>query len=771
MQSREEKIAELRRRDKIAKLRARDAERAQKPAYETPEYLAAEGEATKLAEAKYEDDNSLMTQGKNALNAALTGASKANPVMPLLNRGINAGEQLGQTGGIDREKMKSYLKSQREQDEGVMQKSPLAARIGYGTMMGGQMLAGLAAPAVSIPLAVASSYAQGGTSTDEPWDGDKAREGGLWGLGFSAIPQAAQFAQKAAGAAGKGYARVMAGIKGSDIEDYRANAAAVNAIDTEPAGREYGGAIASMKDKAQKGQDELSSNLNEMRYDYGREIDQRKAALAKDQYQEGKAFQDRQNTDLTRAKDQERLGIEESRLQSQKSQQEGLAQAETLQRDLADAISTAYKGSGKKIGESNAEVLALLDQADPKAQISITAIKGAVTKALKKEKIGNTITDAPHLDALKEFQGYLEEIGQKSVPVREAKRLIQTFDSKLEKAYTTAGQGGYVGRGNAEAMSVRKSINRMLGNKVPGYKQKMKPLADQTRAKVGFEDEFGSSGDDIFSALKTLTGKGKENRMGTLETFERQFGGDSAPVLSEIDSLRGRDYGQIAEEGKKRVQGARRLVEEEAGADKRMFEDFKQGQTAEEGARFKGAEEDRSRLKEFFADQQDQINAQKKATAGMSEKTASGDLQRVGRFPEKNYALGDQMRELAKAEGKDPEYYVQMAKNLATKDKFRGEFIRGSRGPNTGAMGLMGMGKALGVSMEKLPILGSIGAFGGALTDIFGPKAVKFAIDAVDGENGQMILKGYKEAAARGSEALRIYHNELMRRKNQGGGD
>ncbi|MBF9666388.1 hypothetical protein IAI38_11680, partial [Streptococcus pseudopneumoniae] len=86
---------------------------------------------------------------------------------------------------------------------------------------------------------------------------------------------------------------------GSDIEDYRANAAAVNAIDTEPAGREYGGAIASMKDKAQKGQDELSSNLNEMRYDYGREIDQRKAALAKDQYQEGKAFQDRQNTDLT----------------------------------------------------------------------------------------------------------------------------------------------------------------------------------------------------------------------------------------------------------------------------------------------------------------------------------------------------------------------------------------------------------------------------------------------------------------------------------------
>lgn len=97
MQSREEKIAELRRRDKIAKLRARDAERAQKPAYETPEYLAAEGEATKLAEAKYEDDNSLMTQGKNALNAALTGASKANPVMPLLNRGINAGEQLGQT--------------------------------------------------------------------------------------------------------------------------------------------------------------------------------------------------------------------------------------------------------------------------------------------------------------------------------------------------------------------------------------------------------------------------------------------------------------------------------------------------------------------------------------------------------------------------------------------------------------------------------------------------------------------------------------------------
>lgn len=112
-----------------------------------------------------------------------------------------------------------------------------------------------------------------------------------------------------------------------------------------------------------------------------------------------------------------------------------------------------------------------------------------------------------------------------------------------------------------------------------------------------------------------------------------------------------------------------------------------------------------------------------------------------------------------------------MAKNLATKDKFRGEFIRGSRGPNTGAMGLMGMGKALGVSMEKLPILGSIGAFGGALTDIFGPKAVKFAIDAVDGENGQMILKGYKEAAARGSEALRIYHNELMRRKNQGGGD
>lgn len=161
MQSREEKIAELRRRDKIAKLRARDAERAQKPAYETPEYLAAEGEATKLAEAKYEDDNSLMTQGKNALNAALTGASKANPVMPLLNRGINAGEQLGQTGGIDREKMKSYLKSQREQDEGVMQKSPLAARIGYGTMMGGQMLAGLAAPAVSIPLAVASSYAKG----------------------------------------------------------------------------------------------------------------------------------------------------------------------------------------------------------------------------------------------------------------------------------------------------------------------------------------------------------------------------------------------------------------------------------------------------------------------------------------------------------------------------------------------------------------------------------------------------------------------------------
>jgi hypothetical protein len=395
------------------------------------------------------------------------------------------------------------------------------------------------------------------------------------------------------------------------------------------------------------------------------------------------------------------------------ARERGLSEADEIMRGVADQIKEDIPKARRAVSQGSGEAFDVLNNSDQR--IPLNYIKGSITQRLDALKIGKALdTSSPEVRELVNFREFLDEIGQKDLSPTDMKRLLQHLDTKIEDSYSKLQGGQRLNSGDKALMATRAGIDSNLKDPakgIPGYAEAMTPVARKTRALNDLSEEIGYGGDDTYRKLKNINTPAAKDKAAKLARFEEEFGGDYTKKLQGSEELRAKDYKKDFEPKIAEGENLRRL-----------------------GGTF-------------------------------SEARSQGILKRFGNNPNNNYDLGRKLDTLAaeykKLNPDAPFNPRQMADDLAVKRAFNTTHSEGSRNVNLGAFSVAGIAKAIGLSLEKVPVLGGIGALLGAAADRGGPQAVKAVLDAIDHPNGRAaatlfnkLIKDNAVGVTRGAQRL-----------------
>jgi hypothetical protein len=514
---------------------------------------------------------------------------------------------------------------------------------------------------------------------------DEARTSGTWTAMLSSLGPLAGFA-------GKAYSRGMAGIRPETLERYRGRAPEINALSEDVAQTRLGDAAEDIRGRSQSIKDETDS-------------------LTRDLSAQGRA----------EASMREQQAMDKSR----RARDVGMQQADEIQRGVSEDLSKAQKTARKAVNESAMEAMRLAEESG--TMIKIAPFKATLTQRLNDFNVGNTRMGGG-VEVLERLRERLDDIGVKEIPASEFRMLIKSIDDEIGDIMGKTAKAGYITPAERELTGVRKGWSEKMKDEVPGYRGQMEKTAGKTQTLEGFREQFSYDPDDIYRELKGIEGVGKRDRMGSLQQFEKEFGGDYTQRLGEARSKRDFDYDQLAKPEKAR------------------------------------AEEMRSQdMRDYFQDRYGESDRLKDLSSGLTRKNAQSTLRRYGNNPEKNIELGRRLKEVAREMNLDPEEFTRMAEDLAVKRAMEGTFIRGSRNVNQSAFSLQGMAHALGASPDAGITAKAVGGIIGAASDIMGPRVVKKVVDFVDSPMGRKYASFFRGASERGPRAIALTHDLLMK--------
>lgn len=612
-------------------------------------------------------------------------------VGPLMTRAKGAAQ------GKSYEEMKKELRQYEQQyPESAQLKSILgpmslvvlpesASAIAGTTLLSSIGRTGIAA-LENVGISVADSIARG-ESADEIIE--KGKMAGAFGAGFKG-------GQELVGQAGKLGAQVYAGIKPETMEYYRANRAAVNAAEPE-----------IVYDDASIALGRTRQQLTDEQAKIAQEIQNQKDLLAMQasNIREGAKF---------KAKQAEKLGKEK---------------ADVLTRDAAERLFADISSARRDISQASAKAFDILEQSG--TNIPITYYKGYITKLLQSRKIGQKIPATPENIYLYQHRKMLDEIGQKEIPAREMKMLIQNLDNEVNKIYEAQRAGQYVSAPEKEIQELRRMYSERLKTEVPGYREAMEPVATKTRVISDLEKlGFTGSPDKIYNTFMGIEKLNKKDKAEAIARFEQLYKTDYRTALNEARILRETNYLE---------------------------------QAAPEIGRANVIEKSRANVAKKYAPQEARIKRSFESIRGLTDANIQQALLRYGNNPQKNINLGKRLEALGQMSGKGKEYYTDMAKAVAAKNAFETAYTQGSRMTNLGAFSLAGVAKMAGANMEAIPAFAMLGSTIGAVADKLGPQTVKKIVDVVDSPLGKAVGKIITKAAQRGPQALIASHNVLLR--------
>lgn len=607
---------------------------------------------------------------------------------------------------------------------------------------------------------VASGLDQGLRSEDGGFDIGRAAQGSAAGGITSGLMEAAGPGIKALG---RGYARLMAGIKGKDIDAYRANAPAINKLDVEEAGRELGDDITSVRDAAKTEKDYLDSEVSDIKTMMTGEIQDRNAAFDRNRFDKKTDFQSRQEQGYRAAKDAEETSLGEIQGRKESLKATSSKEAERLQRSAADDFIASLNPSRKAVSQASSDSYDQLDKSNIKIPLSL--LKREFTKKMKSLELDGVAP--PNSESYKKLQSYrswLNNFAKKDLTGNDMKSIQSMFEEELGQIRAKKGiPGSYTSPEEKTLLSLQRDMGASLKNRDPIYKGLVAKTAQKADALNRTTEKFTGDADSVYGQFGRLSDTSKETGRGQLSKYEEVFGGDYLSRLDEAQNIRGQDFDAMFAPEVQAAKGARRSSEDALSQEKSSFDRqlFDEGQAQDKIVQ--EARRDQGSARAFFKDRYDDVKNRLQSVQGLNPDTSVDTMRRYGRNPETRYAIGDKLAALGETQGKGADYYPQMAKNLAVKDKFDGEFRNGSREVNLAAM----MGNA-GAAVAKMGGSGpgvatAIGGVIGGAGNLIGPKTVRKIIDVVDSPAGKTWANVYRKAAEKGPQEVALTHAMLMR--------
>lgn len=498
---------------------------------------------------------------------------------------------------------------------------------------------------------------------------------------------------------GSVYRRFVAGIKGDDLAEYRADREGVNAL------------------KPQQAYEELTASANDIR--------NRAEATKLDAEAQARARSE--NATAAAMRDQAAAFDEAAKIErkAEQSRAADLTRADEMQRGVAEGLSRAQTSARKAVNQSAVEAMRIAEESG--TMIKLAPFKAALTKRLNEFNVGNTRMGAG-VEVLERLQDRLNDIGVKEIPAAEFRTLIKSLDDEISEIYANTAKAGYISPAQRQLSGVREGFREKMAEEVPGYAEQQAKTAGKTRALQGIQDEFSFDPDTLYKQLKGLDGPARRAALEKLKAFEEEFGGDFTRQLDEAQALRNRDYGPEFERAKE-------LKTQDFRSPYKMDYDI--------------AEAMRQQGQKRSAELKDLVSGI------TNEDTARVFLEKFGRDPEKYVGKQKQMQALAREQGLPEDYYTKMARRLGLKIAMEGGRANGSRLVNFGrsageATGLGRVGELAGASL-------------GLVSDVLGKTIVKKVVDVADSPSGQMWIQGLNAAAKRGPQAVSVWHSMQMR--------
>jgi len=530
--------------------------------------------------------------------------------------------------------------------------------------------------------------------------------------------------------AGRGYSRFVAGIPEETRQKYVQNRDRINNISEETVVDELAGDIDNVRDRISQREQSIHGKAGEYRKHADAEFAEQKANAASTAKQ--KQAEIRQWIAQKRASDQ--------------------AGADTIRRQAADqAFDTMSKG--KEQIQKGSKFAA--QQIPDDLEIPLNPYKKGLRRAMKQGSINDAPAEGPGYSTIQNYRDFLGKMGgefvdneqgipefipHETISGGDIKRLIQKIDRDLESYY--ANPQGFADPGAKALVRMRQGLDRSLKRQSPDYRNAMVPVAKQSRARSNFQDQFGSDADSIYRRMNDLDDVGVKDRAQALSDFDDAFGSKTSKTLETSRELPSKNY-----------EGMQRFLNEGVAGEEAFARSKAQRKY---DARKQNAQQ-------YTDSQMEKVNAEKKKFAGLGADDVQSKIRRVGGNPKANIMAKRKIEAVAKASGKDPGYYTQAADDLAVQRAMEGTFVRGSRNVNMMRSSLSGLVKALTGSDSASATADSFGSIIGGISDIAGPKLVKFTIDA-----GEWLPKGVKntlaESLKRGAQAYVITHEMLMRK-------
>lgn len=594
---------------------------------------------------------------------------------------------------------------------------------------------------------------------------EAAKEGGKYGFALGMLPVGLA-------AAGRTAAATVGGVKPGVMNRYRERADTINELHEPQMIREVSEDMGKVKAHA----DERKLDATERataKYDRNKAAFQQKKRGIGVEYEAGMGAHNAEIDQLKQMRNADVMSRKEAEVGRVKGLQErNQSEAKNLQRAASDEILEKMGQARGEISKGSGEAFKTLPR---ETNIPLAPFKSMLTKAQNKKKIGESPSELPGMELLEQQKGRLDRITRKevdkdglekyvrarTVSPQEAKKLIQEIDQKAQALWDQSeNSAAFMSSGGRSLLAMRAAADRKLKKLYPEYAEAMKPVAAKASALSAVQKKFPAKPDAMYSAIGNIDDVSKLDRRRALENFDTTFDSNvTAKAKTAAELRRKKVEADPAEVGR-----IREMQNEDIGA---YFTDRVDGLrqkkvSATDDAAARALERKRA-IDRQKAGHLKEAATYGDAVKGMSRKGIVPQMLRTGNQPEKYQADIDQLSALGELSGRGKDYYPEMAKDYSVKQSLRTTRPRGSAGVNLMHFSLSGLGKMLGVSMQKQGGMEAAGALIGSASDLLGPKTVKAIIDVVDSPAGKFAGRAYSEAAKRGSNAFAVTHNMLMK--------
>lgn len=534
--------------------------------------------------------------------------------------------------------------------------------------------------------------------------------GGKVGAGISAIPEVVRGVK----AVGKQALNVLGGASIKDIDAYLANPNRIrNAPDLETIKSDIDEVVGGL----QKAVDEGKMSVEQA----SEKVKQAKQLL-KDHVSENKEILRQQKWDIAEAK-REASAIADDAVQRTIEPIKNVRPPTRLADDVLDSVSDLKT----KVVEGSGEAYDIL--ANTKGKTDLRGVDKVAKKVQEGLKVGGkdgavvTSTAKASFDAIQRFRDSLKELPKK-ISFSDAKKLVQQLDQEIN---FISRAGEFSDDASEALLGVRRAIDEKLKD-VPGYAEKMKEVAENTRLLKDASRSFGERGAAV-SKLSNIDSNSNITHRDVLARLGGKTGRDFQSPMQEYMSTKalGRDPRALSLMTSElpEVQAARKAEMELARSRRPEF--------GQERLRF--AEESSPQAMALQQAEKEQAVAMQKlsqAEEAMSPFTRLGpsSTQNVIRNMMGNNQSIEFKRALEKLSKISDKDFVALIEDMGAAKRLSGGATNGSRNVNLWALLASGV-FTLGVTGDPYQAIVAAGAgagFGG-IVDKLGPTMSKKLID------------------------------------------